>query len=322
MPTNTRIRSEMPAEAEVPLNADDLADAEFLQTRTTDNGQKVLAVLLVLYADVLRVGVLVAASGAIANALAAGVGGCSLRTLLRFYPRESSALLKASVRVRMLFPLSQLRWTMEAFHEHLGRAKQTSLDLAARSGQSADQAGQMRLAESWRSAAGRTQTFLSQLQYLLHLSGVPAAMADHGEMVRLLGEVVGGRCPMLDGGEVILPKSLERRQSERARLWAPAVLTAASATHRVIIRDISATGLGLDCAHDVPVGAAVVVSAGAALRLEGVIAWSQAGRAGVRLSSPLMGPDPLFAFCAKVTQLAVVRSMTAAATDTQLCERS
>ena len=292
-----------PASSGPPLNGDDLADIAFCEEFSVDGSdRRLLAILLVMYPEVFRVGVLVGASGTAANALAAGVGKSTTRTLLRFYPRESGALLMASVRIRRLFPKSMLRHVMESFHEQLGSAKQASLNAAPEQLRGLEMAQFASTAEAWRQAAARTRAFLAELRKLLRVDYIPVSQGEYDEIARLLAHVEAGHYPMLDGkGEVSLPSLFERRQSERARLWAPAALTTTAGEQAVIIRDMSATGLGIEGAHNLPVNTAVTVRIGPSLQLEGVIAWAETGRAGVRLLAPLTGANPFFAFCTRST---------------------
>lgn len=285
------------------LNVDDLADHAHVEGLAAGRSeQRLLAVLLVLYPEVFQVGVLVVASGTAANALAAGTGACTARTLLRLYPRESDAMLKASVRTRRLFPLSPLRLAIEAFHERLGSAKQASLGAIAAELAGSDLGSLAVAAEGWRPAAAATAALLRQLRRLLLCEHVPVADDELDELLRLLAACEAGLHPLLDAaGEVRLPGQFERRRTERARLSAPAVVTTASGEYHAVIRDMSSTGLGLDVAHDLPVGIGVVVRAGPTLTLDGVIVWSEAGRLGVRLSTPLTGADPFYGFCARAT---------------------
>lgn len=282
------------------LDADDMADRCSVEAPTSGSEQRLLAVLLVLYPEAFRIGVLVAASGSAANAIAVGAGACTARTLLRLYPRESDALLKAAVRTRRLFPLSPLRLAMEHFHRRVGAAKQASLGAIAAELAGAGRDSSLSASESWREAAAATSRFLRELRRLLICEHVPVADDEHDELQRLLAACEAGDHPLLDAtGDVRLPEPFERRRSQRARLGAPAVVTTQSGERAAVIRDMSSTGLGLDMAWDLPVGTAVVVRTGPTLRLDGVIVWSEAGRLGMRLAVPLTGDDPLYAFCAR-----------------------
>lgn len=211
------------------FDADDLADLARLDKHASDDcDRRLLAVAVVLYPSVVRIAVLVAASGTAANARAAGVGACTTRTLLRFYPREDSQLLKASVRIRHLVPMSPLRQVMEEFHQHLGLAKQAHLTAVTESFGTADRVQYAVAAKAWQHAAGRTRAFLVELQKILQLDQVAPSQDEHDSVTCLLTDVEAGRHPMLDGtGDVSLPDAFNRRQTDRVRVCLPAVMITA-----------------------------------------------------------------------------------------------
>ena len=107
----------------------------------------------------------------------------------------------------------------------------------------------------------------------------------------LLRGVSLGRAPCvrLDGA-VIVPGWVERRAQLRRQVALPAQLAVNGQSHKMVVRDISADGVGLEGEAAVKPGDRVNIALDSGVHMEGVAVWNRDGRVGVRLDKRLPNP--------------------------------
>ncbi len=111
---------------------------------------------------------------------------------------------------------------------------------------------------------------------------------------QMLMNAVRGECPCVrHDGRLIIPGLLDQRKSERKRLDRALWIEARHGRARVILKDISTSGLGLASCPSFEPGERVSVQLADGRILAAFIVWSKDGRAGARLIQPLSEKDPL-----------------------------
>jgi hypothetical protein len=276
-----------------------------VQAPASHRHNELIAVLLVLDVEILQTCALVGVSGCVANALAHNVPQLHSRALTKYYPRESAALIIASSRIGRWYPASRLRELLNAFNAAMSRAKRNTLAFVAAT-QSSDhgqQSDREELATGWREAATAGIGILQELEALFALHGMMGSSRPVNDLVELLKAVADGAHPLVGfDAAVQLPAWADRRITERARIATPAEIYVGTARYSVTVRDMSVSGLGIDCSEQLPVGTRVNLRMGRFPELAGMVVWSTKGQLGVQLSEPLHGADPRLAFSDRVAQ--------------------
>lgn len=126
--------------------------------------------------------------------------------------------------------------------------------------------------------------------------------ADLPELYELSASVLGrvldaaalGETPCLNGaGQPFLPALPQRRTSARRMLCQSALVTAAGLKVHAYVRDVSASGFGLEQMPVLDAGQSISVELASGRRFNGSVVWYKAGRAGMRLNRTLTPTDPL-----------------------------
>ncbi|MGH1418950.1 MAG: PilZ domain-containing protein [Hyphomicrobiaceae bacterium] len=261
-----------------------------------------LALVVTLYPEVLRTCITLAISGCVANAMSDNVPDVNARSLIKYFPRESSKLVLASIRIGQYYENSELYSFLDSFNSKLTLAKDATIRLAEKGAYwgIGDQAELYELAESWRTVSNASRIVLFELDNILTNHGMHGSSREIAPLSELLESVVRGEYPLIDQtGNALMPKWAERRKFERTPVKFSATLHVNGSDRKVIVRDISATGLGLDSSGDLAIGEEVVVQIEGAPRLIGRVVWSTNSRSGIKLLHPLNGPDPRLMFCSK-----------------------
>ncbi|MEQ1578669.1 MAG: PilZ domain-containing protein [Hyphomicrobium sp.] len=102
-----------------------------------------------------------------------------------------------------------------------------------------------------------------------------------------------GASPYFKDGAFCLPLPSRRMREMRFQLNSEAVLTYRGTTRRVVIRDISQGGIGVEGAATMHPGSSVQVQLPTGRQLEGEVCWQNGTRAGIILSQRLPASDPL-----------------------------
>ncbi len=115
-----------------------------------------------------------------------------------------------------------------------------------------------------------------------------------GVLGRVLDAAASGDTPCLNGaGQPFLPALPQRRTSARRMLCQTALVTTASLKVHAFVRDVSATGFGLEQMPVLDAGQSISVELETGRRFTGSVVWYKAGRAGMRLNRAITPNDPL-----------------------------
>jgi hypothetical protein len=113
-------------------------------------------------------------------------------------------------------------------------------------------------------------------------------------LIALLKGVVDGGHPCLDArGYPYLPELAQRRPSPRRAVFHAWTLEHQGKTSRAIVRDISASGLGLDHARELTPQEVILVQFEDTRCIRGRVVWTKGTRAAVKFDAPLDSEDPL-----------------------------
>jgi hypothetical protein len=152
------------------------------------------------------------------------------------------------------------------------------------------------LADAWRRTAAEASRAIETVSAAM---GRPLAAGTDEEASRVLGLLrmsEAGHSPCLGpDGRVTIPGWAERRRALRRTVALPASVVVAGEALFVgaVVRDISATGLGVDCACDAAEGTPVTVRIDGGRQFHGRVAWSNGQRLGIELDQRLAPDDSL-----------------------------
>ena len=103
----------------------------------------------------------------------------------------------------------------------------------------------------------------------------------------------GSPCVRLDG-TIFVPSWLDERREHRRPLGWSVWLEVEHTCEAVILRDVSAGGVGLESCRARAVGTAVKVHLPSSRVLQAIVTWSHASRIGAKFAQPLKLDDPIF----------------------------
>lgn len=271
-------------------------------TPSNEASYNFLALLVTLQPEVSRSCVLIAISACVSNALVSSAQQIQSRELIRYFPRESANLILASQRIDRWYGSLRLNELLKEFNATLAGAKEATIDIAG-NGLAWGRPGQkdfIELATHWKNASHTARNLLLELADQFAACGLTGAISELSLLLKLLANVANGGYPLVSmKGDVSIPEWFETRHHERALLRCPADLYVNNQSHKVLVRDFSAVGLGIECQADISTGDFVEIQVGSSLRLRGTVIWSSAGRAGVQFSQPIHGLDPWMMFCSR-----------------------
>jgi hypothetical protein len=260
-----------------------------------------LALLVTLQPETVKLCTLIAMSTHVANALVAGQDDVDGRALIKYFPRESAALMAGGHRVSRWYRDTDLDHTLKAFQHALAKAKAVTLEAAANGllWRQLPHDDLRSLAWTWQSASRLGHGFAVELDRMLGTCGITGATDEHSKFLAKLKSAANGSHSLLKEDDMRMPLWAEQRGFERSHLRAPALLRLNGRRRAVIVRDISVTGLGLECDSPLAVGLRVSIEIGKSLAVAGSVIWSDDRRVGVQLDTPLQGDDPMMAFSSK-----------------------
>ena len=243
------------------------------------------------------IALLVAATGSIVNAIVSGRRP-QLRTCMAAYLPGAPTLYPAAISANTAGHAitAEAVKCLGSFYSLIAFARTATLNYSARRepGGISGPVGMDTLGEAWQSAAMQSIGVLTILGYLDPSSGLLESNGDNSATLRLVDMLWGvtvGRSPCVRiDGAVIVPGWIERRTHARREINAPATLQFNGTTQHVVVRDLSAGGLGLEGGEDLQPGDVVNVSLGTGVKFEGIAVWNRGGRVGVKLTAPLKSP--------------------------------
>ena len=150
------------------------------------------------------------------------------------------------------------------------------------------------LASAWRGACRSAAAAVSHLASETADELPELYELSAGVLGRLLDAAAMGDTPCLNGaGQPFLPALPQRRTSARRMLGQTALLTTAGRKVQAYVRDVSASGFGLEQVPVLDAGQAISIELETGRRFSGSVVWCKAGRAGMRLNRTLIPTDPL-----------------------------
>jgi len=249
-----------------------------------------------LKADLVNTAVLVAAATSLANALEDGAALASApQALTVFLPAPSSRLSAAVERLLAEDIDASACEALQAYAARLHLARRLSRAFVA--GADAASAGRPVdadvLADAWRRTCAALGDAISALNALAASSGT---CSDASETVlALLDQAGSGGSPCVDpDGRVTIPGWAERRRDARYDLQRPAVASRDGTSTPVTIRDLSASGIGLEVPEGAKPGDRLTLRLPSGREISGTVAWAGGQRAGIKLDRRLPDDDPLF----------------------------
>jgi len=94
-------------------------------------------------------------------------------------------------------------------------------------------------------------------------------------------------------GEVALPLLPQRRRTPRFTLLQPCKVLCQGGTSIAFARDISKTGIGLNCERNFKLKEAALIELRSGRKMNGIVVWSKDGKVGVQFDNTLPDDDPL-----------------------------
>jgi len=111
---------------------------------------------------------------------------------------------------------------------------------------------------------------------------------------RFMKEAMAGHFSCVNHyGEVALPLLPQRRRTQRFALLQPCKVMCQGNTSIAFARDISKTGIGLNCERNFKLREVVLVELRSGRKMMGIVAWSKDGKVGVQFDNALPDDDPL-----------------------------
>ena len=108
-----------------------------------------------------------------------------------------------------------------------------------------------------------------------------------------LEEATRGAMPYYNSRRFEVPGATEQMRGLRLQLNSEAVLTHRGLSRKVLIRDISQGGLGIEGVDTMKVGSTITLQLPTGRQLAGEVCWQEGARAGISLSERLPLSDPL-----------------------------
>ncbi|WP_291166627.1 PilZ domain-containing protein [Hyphomicrobium sp.] len=96
-------------------------------------------------------------------------------------------------------------------------------------------------------------------------------------------------------GEAAIPVLPQRRKTPRYVLLQPCKISDKGGSSIAFARDISKSGIGLDCERDLALKERVLIELRSGQKLKGTVVWARNKRVSVQFDEPLADGDPLIA---------------------------
>lgn len=260
-------------------------------------GRTARGVHAVLAQEAYDAALLVTVTGSVVNAIVSG-NRPQLRTTMAAYLPAPPMLFPSTVSVGTAahaLPSAALQ-NMIAFYGLVTFARSATLGYSTKRepGGVSGPVSMETLAEAWQAAAMQAIGVLTSLGFLDKpaLQGLNSRdAAAPSRLVEMLWSVTLGRTPCVRiDGAVIIPGWIERRTHLRREINAPATLHANGHDQHVLVRDLSAGGIGLEGGGSLQPGDPVSVSIGNGVSFEGKTVWNRDGRVGVKLTNAMAIP--------------------------------
>lgn len=149
------------------------------------------------------------------------------------------------------------------------------------------------LSDTWRRACGAAIACIENLTPPSDATPKNRA-GPNAHTLAILRMAARGASPCIEAdGRITIPGWAERRREPRRSVQRAASLQIGQRMMPVMIRDVSTSGLGLDCPAEATPGERVVVRLPGNRMLPGEVAWADGKRIGIRLDQRLVESDQL-----------------------------
>ena len=251
-----------------------------------------------LKVDLVNTAMLVAAATSLANAMQRGAACASgPRALAVFGPAPSARLASAVDRLVAEEIDAGVCEALQSFAAHLQLVQRMSTAFIAGGDVDADAGRPVDaevLADAWRRTCATAADAIAALAALATASNARAGAT--GKALALLAEAGAGGTPCLDpDGRIDIPGWAERRRDARYDTQKSAMAHCDGVSTPVNIRDLSASGIGLDVPSGARPGDRLTLRLPSGREITGTVAWAGGRRAGLKLDRRLPDDDPLFA---------------------------
>ncbi|MCB1506478.1 MAG: PilZ domain-containing protein [Hyphomicrobiaceae bacterium] len=261
---------------------------------------RAFSLLVALRPEISRIGLLVAISSSAANALASGAGESAMRSLIKFYPASSSALMLASSRHRRLLPDSKVSRAIAAFNDAVQEAMNATMSMIAERACGDDRCEPVSveaLAAAWREAANSTRNLLVATDQAIGDFQINGRTSEHDLLLKALASVSTGGTPFMSmSGTFAMPDWAEQRREPRIAVDCTAMLTSDAGTCTIRVTDISTLGAGIEGAGQLAEQARVLLIIDQSVTLPATVMWSTPLRAGIAFNRQLVDDDPAYRF--------------------------
>ena len=247
--------------------------------------------------ELLHASILTAVAAGLANALERAPGSILDVAAIATYAPSHTGFFRRSLDTLLERTLSMEDGViLQSYLARLDLAVRMSRTIAARRHLDGGATDPEILADAWRRVAADAASAIEAFVDLGVPHIQPAQRAEAGRVLGLLRLAKAGHSPCLGAdGRITIPGWAERRRAGRRIVNLAATLVAAGRTVPVTVRDISASGLGLEGDCKLEEGTEVSVRLAGNRQLAGRIAWCSDRRIGLELAERLDVRDPLLA---------------------------
>lgn len=254
--------------------------------------------IVALLSEVENVGLLVAVSTCVVNALAAGVNyAIGEEALATYLPPPPHVFRSVCAQLATADLPASISSDLQEFYTRLELAHKMT-QMYTRFPAAADVKGGVHidvLADTWRELCCKVLDVAADLRACVN--GGPAADGTRWPVTaRLLGAASNGDWPCVsDAGCVEVPGWAEQRRHPRWRVSWTAMLHLGVESCQVEVVDVSQGGFGLQSRQPLEAGMIVLLELDNGRRLDGRLAWVSGHKLGLMLNQPLAVNDPLLA---------------------------
>ncbi|MFN3869074.1 MAG: PilZ domain-containing protein [Hyphomicrobiaceae bacterium] len=266
------------------------------------NRPRILALLLALQPEVVRLSVLSVSCASIANALArpsnvARQPQPQPRSILRYFPKESARYILAASRFRRRMPSSTATRRLDELHAALGRAVECTIKFVAARFDLRASDIVTSLAAAWSDTCAANAHLLAAIDGELGVYKLATGNVTSTPLCDGLTAAAAGGTPFLAGdGTITLPAWAELRRTPRIPVRCAATLEWQGRRADVTLLDISTLGAGIETKAELKAGDSVMLIVDRSIAMPGRVAWVRDDLAGIEYDQPFYVDSPEYRF--------------------------
>jgi len=260
------------------------------------NRPRRFALLVALQAEVMQQAGQLAVCCNLANAMAAGIEGASMRNLIRNFPASSSRLLLATSRLRGIDVQAPVVAILDAYHSSTAVATQATVSLLRYAPGAALDDG---LVMSWRRACQDSIALIATMSEEFQTFGLACAKGASPLQRALLHAVAGDVLDVAQLERLFSTRSPELRRWRRLEVSGNVLIGRRGDFHRVALRDLSGGGVGIMDKIGLTENETVIVRIDETIHMSARVAWASNGMAGIEFATPLYDDSPELSFLAR-----------------------